>query len=1124
MVSQKHNIKRIPLILLSILLNCVFVNADTAFSATTHNLKNLPAIHMLLFGTQNNRNGSTDFPFGIYGTMAERARFSPQIYIESTMSSEYIEHVFQEAEQGGYKVYQYISADVLYHPLEEIRDDWILPATNFGNKHGNTLAGFYLPEELGVDAVPRLKALRNLIHEMAPEVPAITYLGYYENWLFENNPDLGRAVDANIMGTYPINKNQSIGLMTGVMELGRKYNHSVGSKIYGTPSTWDAILELPDTSLRVRSMLMQALIGGAEGVMFFNGTGFVESEYPDLNLDLDRMQNEFTGEGGLADVLMQPDAAQVVTPSIVSGPTSQILFDNYFTTIRSFDRLQTRLKVKGNDLFLFAANIGGYDEDNSTGAFNGDRTPDTNPATNGTLTVQFSNLPSSAANVLALAESDSTDSVGNRLRTPVGINRSIALHDGIFTDTFGPYETHVYKFTGNLPSGFVLDVDDPTVYMSNYINNANVTITGTVYPPSAVTVNGVQATVTGNSYSADIAMTEGDNQTIIVDSAHLPSRIVRNVHVDFTEPNTINLQKPSTGDVFPIYFTWEGSDNLAGADLYSYRIDGGDWSIWQASPYKYFNRDQWIEAGYSFATHTLEVRTRDRAFNIESTPAQLTFTASANEPPGKPAIGGATTGLVGNSYAITVNSTDPDGDNVSFNVIWDDGTESGWTNYTPSGQDLEISHQFNFGGEHMVRVLVKDSAGNVTRWTDSTFRTIGIKGTPTRPFPYGFYGAEPQQARNQYSPRVYIDSAMQTDDIDVIILDAADHGLQVYQYLSQSVVPLAYHALKEQWIEPAMAKGDETGALAGYYPAEEFSLNAIPRYINLMNTIHATDSSHRPVITYIGAYSSWEFDENPDLVNTVDINIMGAYPVYKGQSMALMTGIMALGRQYFEPAGKKVYAAAETYGSALTLPDARLRIRNTTYQAVIGGATGFINYNAEGYDEDAYPALNQEYDMLAEEFVGSGRLGEVILQPDPEQTVTATITDGPTSKILFENYFTNIESFDRVQTHMELFDDNLYLFVVNIGGYDEDNNSGKFTGNRTPDTNPATNGTLTVQFSNLPTSATSLAALSESDSLDSVGNRIRAGIGINRTIPVNNGTFTDTLGPYEMHVYRVPLD
>jgi hypothetical protein len=141
--------KRITLVFLQILFTCFFSNGDIAFSATTHNLKSLPAIHMLLFGAKNNSFNSKDFPYGIYGTMADRSEFSPQIYIESTMSSEYIEHVFQEAEQGGYKVYQYVSADVLYHPLEEIRDDWLLPAIRFGREHGNTLAGFYLPEEMG---------------------------------------------------------------------------------------------------------------------------------------------------------------------------------------------------------------------------------------------------------------------------------------------------------------------------------------------------------------------------------------------------------------------------------------------------------------------------------------------------------------------------------------------------------------------------------------------------------------------------------------------------------------------------------------------------------------------------------------------------------------------------------------------------------------------------------------------------------------------------------------------------------------------------------------------------------------------------------------------------------------
>ncbi|MCK4442413.1 MAG: hypothetical protein KAU90_10430, partial [Sulfurovaceae bacterium] len=415
--------------------------------------------------------------------------------------------------------------------------------------------------------------------------------------------------------------------MTGVMALGRKYVKSVGSKVYGTPSTWNHILDLPDASLRVRSMFTQALIGGAEGILFFDATGFDATKYPELNAELDRMEAEFT-RGHLASILLCPEAnTKRLKVNILKGPTNKILFTRYFSTVRSFNRIQTRLKVQGNTLYLIAANIGGYDE-NASGEYDGDRTPDTNPSTNGTLTAQFSNLPTDANTLVALFESTAKDAVGNHFRAEVGTDRTIAMNHGAFTDTFGPYETHVYKIKGKLPAGFVLDMDDPTVYMSNYVNSNTVIIKGVVYPSSPVTVNGISATVIGNRYEANITLEEGKSHTISISSSD--HTIIHTVGVDATKPDTLNLKKISRGNVFPLTFTWEGSDNLSGADFYSYRINGGKWSLWRTRPYLSITREEWEKLGYSMGNTVVEVRTRDVAFNIDSTPAKLSFTISDN--------------------------------------------------------------------------------------------------------------------------------------------------------------------------------------------------------------------------------------------------------------------------------------------------------------------------------------------------------------------------------------------------------------------------------------------------------------------------------------------------------------
>ncbi len=89
-----------------------------------------------------------------------------------------------------------------------------------------------------------------------------------------------------------------------------------------------------------------------------------------------------------------------------------------------------------------------------------------------------------------------------------------------------------------------------------------------------------------------------------------------------------------------------------------------------------------------------------------------------NHPPDKPWITGPLQGKIGVEYAFKFNAVDPDGDNVSYYVDWGDGTNSGWTNYYGSGEDVIISHTWNKIDHNTLRCKAKDIYGAEGNWSD----------------------------------------------------------------------------------------------------------------------------------------------------------------------------------------------------------------------------------------------------------------------------------------------------------------------------------------------------------------------------------------------------------------------
>lgn len=99
-----------------------------------------------------------------------------------------------------------------------------------------------------------------------------------------------------------------------------------------------------------------------------------------------------------------------------------------------------------------------------------------------------------------------------------------------------------------------------------------------------------------------------------------------------------------------------------------------------------------------------------------------------NEAPNIPVIIDApTTGHTEQVCTFTVQSTDPDNDNVRYGFDWNnDNTIDGWTPMHSSGESVSISHSWPYGsaGTYDVRVIAEDSLGEQSQFSPATEITI----------------------------------------------------------------------------------------------------------------------------------------------------------------------------------------------------------------------------------------------------------------------------------------------------------------------------------------------------------------------------------------------------------------
>jgi len=158
-----------------------------------------------------------------------------------------------------------------------------------------------------------------------------------------------------------------------------------------------------------------------------------------------------------------------------------------------------------------------------------------------------------------------------------------------------------------------------------------------------------------------------------------------------------------------------------GDDVYYY-IDWGDNSNsgW-IGPY---NSGTQVPASHTWnspGTYVIRAKAKDVHHVSSEWSNPLTVTIVINRPPNKPTITGPSNVKPLIQYLFTFNTTDPDGDDIQYNVVWGDGN-SQWYGPYNSGQSVSANHRWIRLGTYYMKVRAKDQFENYGDWTFYTIK------------------------------------------------------------------------------------------------------------------------------------------------------------------------------------------------------------------------------------------------------------------------------------------------------------------------------------------------------------------------------------------------------------------
>jgi len=98
-----------------------------------------------------------------------------------------------------------------------------------------------------------------------------------------------------------------------------------------------------------------------------------------------------------------------------------------------------------------------------------------------------------------------------------------------------------------------------------------------------------------------------------------------------------------------------------------------------------------------------------------------------NYAPIKPSIGGPHKGEQGIQYTFKFNTTDPEGEDIYYQIDWGDGANTGWLGPYSSGEEITLEHTWNAVEKFTIKAKAKDILDDESEWSNYLFSTPKIK-------------------------------------------------------------------------------------------------------------------------------------------------------------------------------------------------------------------------------------------------------------------------------------------------------------------------------------------------------------------------------------------------------------
>ena len=92
-------------------------------------------------------------------------------------------------------------------------------------------------------------------------------------------------------------------------------------------------------------------------------------------------------------------------------------------------------------------------------------------------------------------------------------------------------------------------------------------------------------------------------------------------------------------------------------------------------------------------------------------------TYGIDSPPNPPILTGPPSGITGQEYSYTLQTSDPEKHNISYTVIWGDGSSEDWLGPYVSGTEITVSHTWNEQGSFTIQAKAKDNYDVESDWT-----------------------------------------------------------------------------------------------------------------------------------------------------------------------------------------------------------------------------------------------------------------------------------------------------------------------------------------------------------------------------------------------------------------------